>query len=757
MNRGRLGQLATASVLALALFAPQIGPALAQDASPVGATPVASPVANLDPAMVAGSSIPLGNDQRTGEARGQGIAGTPRIAWSQPMDTESGWLTAAGDGIVVVQTRTELRVLDRVTGDLLWAVPFDPSNGDPLLDGGVIYTTGVAGAAAYDAATGEQLWAFEPNLDKEDNPDWPLTELSGAPLKLGDTVYVSSSTWGAVYALDAATGQERWRFDSHGDVPGSLAAQDGAIYFSSDAVRPFPEAEGGESALRAIDAETGQELWNIPLGPDVLPFSTTTVADGKAMLTVFDAEAGRIQVRAYDIATQSLAWTTGMTSVIFDGGLAVADGLVFVPGGDSTGIYAFDLATGDLVWERMTADAAPPSPAVADGVLYAQTTVPELLAIDTATGGLLWSLPLGEPSNIGTWGVRLSDGTAFVDTGDTIVAVTGDGGAKPAPMSGSDYPPAAQVAEDAGAYFGATGQLHTSEPLGGPQGIGVSPSGDIYVIEGMNNRIQIFGADGSPKQPWGEAGNGNGQFQFHFDEQGRYGGDIVFGADGTIYVSDMANSRIQVFDKDLNFIEAWPLESEHMVDRPLPTGLALDEAHGRLFIGDWDSDRVLVYDLTGAKIEEWGAGGPGDPVRFVDAFDIAIAPNGAVYITDSNRMRIRSFTPDGAPVSVFGGFGTAPGRFDGVTSVAFDGDGNLYATDYMNNRIQVFSPAGEVIGIWEGASSGLDGFARPWSVAIGPDGKVYVADENFEEGKIAVLTIASVAASIASPTASPAA
>lgn len=53
-----------------------------------------------------------------------------------------------------------------------------------------------------------------------------------------------------------------------------------------------------------------------------------------------------------------------------------------------------------------------------------------------------------------------------------------------------------------------------AEPLEKPLGLAVSANGDLYVIDGAQDQIRVFAADGSPRATWGEAGAGPGQFQF---------------------------------------------------------------------------------------------------------------------------------------------------------------------------------------------------------------------------------------------------
>ncbi|MEZ4505700.1 MAG: PQQ-binding-like beta-propeller repeat protein [Thermomicrobiales bacterium] len=160
-----------------------------------------------------------------------------------------------------------LNVFDRASGERLWSVPFDPDSGNPVLVDGTIYITGLGGAFAFDAATGEQRWQFDPGLEPA-TEDWmsPSTTLAGDPLVIGDTVYVSGGS-GEVYALDAATGEETWRIETVGSSPGTLSSTDEGLVFGPMVFAV--SGSSGESALRAVDLATGASLWETSLGPDV--------------------------------------------------------------------------------------------------------------------------------------------------------------------------------------------------------------------------------------------------------------------------------------------------------------------------------------------------------------------------------------------------------------------------------------------------------------------------------------------------------
>ena len=91
-----------------------------------------------------------------------------------------------------------------------------------------------------------------------------------------------------------------------------------------------------------------------------------------------------------------------------------------------------------------------------------------------------------------------------------------------------------------GSYGTADGQLFW------PGGIGVSPSGDVYVADSYNDRIQKFTANGAFIKKFGTSGTGDGQFDSPRS--------VAFGPGGELYVADTWNDRIQKFTADEVFV-----------------------------------------------------------------------------------------------------------------------------------------------------------------------------------------------------------
>ena len=79
-----------------------------------------------------------------------------------------------------------------------------------------------------------------------------------------------------------------------------------------------------------------------------------------------------------------------------------------------------------------------------------------------------------------------------------------------------------------------------------PRGLGVDATGNLYVVDSKNHRVQKLAPDGRPLKTWGEEGPRPAQFKDP--------GGIAVGPDSVVYVADTWNHRVQKFDANGRFL-----------------------------------------------------------------------------------------------------------------------------------------------------------------------------------------------------------
>lgn len=254
------------------------------------------------------------------------------------------------------------------------------------------------------------------------------------------------------------------------------------------------------------------------------------------------------------------------------------------------------------------------------------------------------------------------------------------------------------------------------------EGIAVSNSGWVYVADSADNNIKWFDTGGVYQGQWGTSGSGDREFQYPMG--------VSVDASGNIYVTELNNYRLQKFHSGTAYMMKIELITAIPSDGKLagPAGVVLD-AVGRVLVADGDNCRIQVFDSAGGFISKWGSKGSGNG-QFDYAANIALDSDGNIYIPDAGNHRIQKFDPAGNYIAQWGGYGSGNGQFNGPDGIAVDSTDNIYVVDSFNNRIQKFNSAGVYQGQWGVNGTGNAEFDSPYGIVVDHMNNVYVADQN---------------------------
>jgi uncharacterized protein (TIGR03663 family) len=179
--------------------------------------------------------------------------------------------------------------------------------------------------------------------------------------------------------------------------------------------------------------------------------------------------------------------------------------------------------------------------------------------------------------------------------------------------------------------------------------------------------------------------------------------DIAIAPDGTIFATDSRNHRIVHFAPTGEIINQWgsPSILNDSGNSPSstfnePWGIAVSNDGEYVYVADTWNHRIQKFTSDGVLVNNWGYFEQiEDPFAFWGPRDVAIGPNGNVFVSNTGNKRIVVFTPEGEYVTQFGEIGFSPGQFDEPVGIAIDhNSGNVFVADTWNQRIQVFAPDG---------------------------------------------------------------
>ncbi len=257
-----------------------------------------------------------------------------------------------------------------------------------------------------------------------------------------------------------------------------------------------------------------------------------------------------------------------------------------------------------------------------------------------------------------------------------------------------------------------------------PRNIAVGPDGNLYIADSGNHRIQVLDSEGNFLREWGQFGPGPGQFS----EPWGIAVDSQY-----VYVADTWNYRVQKFTLDGEFVDSWG-ESGVAADIPGDSGgyffgprdveLLPDN---QIAVTDTGNHRIQIFDREGNFIRAIGTLG-GLLGQFNEPVGMAGGLTANTYVADTWNGRIQKFDSGFFPIMEWPIDGWEGNSTNNKPYVAVDSQGRVYATDPENYRVLIFDPFGIYLARFGQFSTGSDGFGLPNGIAIADDDTIYVTD-----------------------------
>lgn len=295
-----------------------------------------------------------------------------------------------------------VRAVTITSGQQRWQFPAPANNAfgvfvsPPAVDDAMVVVASEGPAGSYsgavfglDRATGAQQWCLifdnkaatrlaEFNCHLADVPaSRNLFGIGGAVdnriiggLTLVDGQVYFGMANGRMYAVDAATGQDQWYFETERDIWSAPVVSADTVYVGSL-----------DHHIYAIDRASGDEVWKQDMGASVA--GTPTLVDDTLYVGTFSSE-----MVALDAATGAEQWTFTAGNWVWDGPTVLDDTLYFSDVGGT--VYALNAANGQQVWAQKPGDTMRAHPAATQAALYAGDRSGNLFALDPSNGSTRW-------------------------------------------------------------------------------------------------------------------------------------------------------------------------------------------------------------------------------------------------------------------------------------------------------------------------------------------------------------------------------
>jgi outer membrane protein assembly factor BamB len=602
-----------------------------------------------------------GDATRSGIQPGPGPIAEPVEAWRTDIGCSVGARTPAlGAGVLVIGCDdAKLVALDALTGMVLWQKELAGGQvgSSPAIEGSAVFVGESAGRVRkLDLHTDQVIW------------ESGLAPMGNLVVTGGRLYVVDESDNPGLYGLDPATKEVIWDWFA----PEGIHVVDGTVVGGV----AYTGTEDGQ--LIAVSVASGRELWRFR----TVTGRISTPAIGEHVIAVSAlGDTPRGEVYALVPSTGEELWRYTSESGTQIAPPSLVGDIVVVPS-SLDGVHAFNALTGKQLWRIPTGPNHGQAIAIAGDVAYLNTQ-DSLVAISISEGAKLWEITLPallEGSPVVSGGMIF-----FGDNAGIVHAYAEPGLAAKLPRAYTPPPPSPTPSSVGLLELVATFDAQTTAGLDLPSGIAVGPGGELYVVNAGTHEVLVLEpGTGRVVRRWGGLGSGEGQFDFRRKPNVREDneGGVAVALDGTVYVGDVANHRIQYFTSD------------------------------------------------GVYLGQWGRFGRG-PGQFTDAWGVFVGPDKTVYVNDDGGASVQHFSADGKFIDFVCEAGPAPGQCGDSGGIFVASDGTVYRSEWSRREIQAWDAQGT--SLWSRTTRGVGPIpsANPAGLAVDAGGRIYLAMQGY--------------------------
>lgn len=248
-----------------------------------------------------------------------------------------------------------------------------------------------------------------------------------------------------------------------------------------------------------------------------------------------------------------------------------------------------------------------------------------------------------------------------------------------------------------------------------PGDVAVDGSGNLWVLDHGNDRVEEFNAAGEYLRGFGSAGSGAGELE---------GPDgLAIDSKGDIWIADTGNERVDEFNDEGEFLRTVGVGLVGVTE-----GIAVDHDED-VWVSGTSAGQLVVFNKSGEYLKTVGSRGSGVG-EMGEPEGLAVDTHGDIWVADWSDNRVEEFNESGEYVQEFGSYGSTEGKISHPYGIAVDPSGSVWLGEVGSDRLQEFTEEGEYVaslGV-EGSGAELLSLSYPIGLTINTSGDLWVTD-----------------------------